>query len=158
MIRSRYTEGMKTAAATIRTRQGLHLACSLIAAAMLVAMLVAQLYHFDDFDSVLALSSPVMDNSELKILAGLIVIVELLALPYLLGMYLSKLMFVTSSVAAIIASMFWFMTALVSAHSSDTGMVGGVISVPGGLLAFTASLLLIAMVGATLFYDARART
>ena len=85
-------------------------AIALVVAALLTIMLVAQLFSYEDFAVTLSALMPYNDNSLLTITAAAVVIAELLALPYLLGMYISTLMRVMSATLAAAVGVFWMFT------------------------------------------------
>lgn len=132
-------------------------AYALVATAMLIVMLVAQLFHYEDFASVLAVVVSVNDASLLAILAGCIVLAELLALPYLLGMYVSRLMRVISALLGFGMAGFWLFTSFTNAHAGNIGMFSSTLELPGGLLAAVWSIVLFSLVCKVIFADSRFR-
>lgn len=113
-----------------------------LAAAMTTAMLLAQLFSFENFASVLNLVLSYNDQPLIQVSAAAIVVVELLALPYLLGMKLSLLMRIVSAVFGGITVAFWLLTSLTNAHTENSALFGDTFTLPGGLLAVMWSLIL----------------
>lgn len=110
---------------------------------MIVTMLVAQLFHYEDFASTLAVVLPTHNQQLTEITAAAIVLAELLALPYLSGMYLSTLMrFLSASLGATV-SLFWLLIALTNAHATNSALLSTTIQLPGGLVAVVWALLLV---------------
>jgi len=117
---------------------------ALIVAVLLATILVTQLFGYEDFATTLAALIPFNDKSLLSLSAGVIVIAELLALPYLLRMYLSPLMRAVSGCLAAGVSIFWMFTAFTNSHASNCGLFSTTLELPGGILATAWSLLLFA--------------
>jgi hypothetical protein len=132
-------------------------AASYVAAAMFVVMLLAQLYAYEDFASVLSTVVPTNDSRAHQALAAAIVVAELVALPYLLRMYLSELMRVCSAAAALMVCGFWLITVLTNAHAQNIGVFSDVFSLPGGLLAAAWCFVLTGTVIAVVSADSRFR-
>lgn len=132
-------------------------ALSYIVAAMVTIMLLAQLYAYEDFASILAAVVSTNDSRAHQAIAAVIVVSELVALPYLLRMYLSRLMRVVSAIAALGVSGFWLITALTNAHAQNIGLFADAVSLPGGLLAALWCLMLIGTVIAVVAADSRFR-
>lgn len=115
-----------------------------VVAGMFVIMLMTQLFGYEDFSTILGVLLPMNDAPTLHVVAAAIVIIELLALPYLLGMYVSKLMYILSGVLAASGAMFWLFTSLTNSHASNSGLFSTTLEVPGGLLAAAWALALFA--------------
>jgi hypothetical protein len=124
---------------------------------MLVIMLVTQLYGYEEFAAVLAGVLPSNDSRAHQALAAVIVVTELMALPYLLRMLMSRLLRVLSASLAFLVSGFWLLSALTNAHAQNSGLFAGTISLPGGLLAAFWSLGLTGLVVAVIIADSRFR-
>jgi hypothetical protein len=124
---------------------------------MVVIMLTAQLFGYEDFATILSSVVQTSDASLLTILAGLIVIGELTALPYLLRMYMSLLLRLGSALSAIIVAGFWLLTAFTNAHASNSGLFSSTLELSGGLLAALWSTVLFGMICAVIFADSRFR-
>ncbi len=108
-------------------------------ACLTIIMLVAQLFTFED-------TAPLIESFGLgggepfaKVLAGCIVIAELLALPFLLRMRLSPLMRMVSMVSGWVAALWWVYIALFSLAAgtsiANVGFFGVVVNIPSGILA-----------------------
>ena len=119
-------------------------AAALIVAGMVIVMLLAQLYGYEDFAITLGAILPFNDNALLNVIAATVVIIELLALPYLLGMYLSKLMRVLCACFAASVSVFWLFASFTNSHASNSGLFSTTFELSGGILATAWSLLLFA--------------
>ena len=117
---------------------------ALVVAGMMVAMLLAQLYGYEDFAVTLGGLLPINDAATLSVIAAIIVIVELLSLPYLLGMYVSKLMRIACGFLATSASLFWLFTSLTNAHANNSVLFSTALELPGGIFATAWSLAIFA--------------
>ena len=130
---------------------------ALIGASMLVAMLAAQLFAYEDFAVVLSAIMPESDTRLHTVMASCIVFAELFALPYLLGMYLSKLMRLVSALLGFFIAGFWLFASLTNAHAGNSGLFSATFDVPGGLIAATWSIVLFGLICKVLFADSRFR-
>lgn len=131
---------------------------STIAAAMIAGMLLAQLFSFEDFAVTLGAVLPFNDMVATKVLAAGIVVVELLALPYLLSMYLSMLMRITCAFATEATALFWLMIALTNAHAQNSALFSTAINVSGGIIAALWAFILSTLIAATIYGDTRDRS
>jgi hypothetical protein len=132
-------------------------ASALVAAVMITVMLLAQLFEYEDFIVILGALLPVNDAASVKVIAALIIVTELLALPFLLNMYLSKLMRVLSAVMAMGVATFWLFTALTNAHANNSGMFSTTIELQGGLVAAMWALILFGTVAVLVRDETRSR-
>ena len=130
---------------------------SIIAAVMLVVMLVGQLYGFDDFAIELAVLLPSTSSALPDITAALIVLGELLALPYLLGMYLSRLMRALSGLSAAIIGFYWLFIAFTNAHEGNSALLASSVILPGGIVAASWAFALTCAIVAVIAADSRFR-
>lgn len=90
-----------------RTTQ-IHQYISYCLSALLVGMLVLQLYTFDEMADIFAVLLPATISPQFAVvLPALIVIVELAALSYALPLYLSRLARLVTRIATIIVPIFW---------------------------------------------------
>lgn len=151
----RYNEGMSVQANYGAPRTATGKVASLTAAAMLVSMLLAQLFNYEDFAVTLGAVLPFNDIVGTKVVAASIVVLELLALPYLLSMYLSVLMRVTCALAAAAVALFWLLIAFTNAHASNSAFFSTTIDIPGGVIAATWALVLSGLVTVTVYGDTR---
>lgn len=151
----RYNEGMSVQANYGAPRTASAKVASLTAAAMLVCMLLAQLFNYEDFAVTLGTVLPFNDIVGTKVLAASIVALELLALPYLLSMYLSALMRVTCALAAAAVALFWLMIAFTNAHASNSAFFSTTIDLPGGIIAALWAVVLSGLIAATIYGDTR---
>ncbi len=127
------------------------------AACMVVLMLIAQLFGYEDFANILSSVVQTNDSNLLTVTAGLLVIGELVALPYLLRMYLSLLMRVVSALCGFVVSGFWLLTSLTNAHVSNSGIFSSSLELPGGVFAAIWSAVMFGLVCAVIFADSRFR-
>lgn len=114
-----------------------------MAAGMMIVMLLAQLYGYEAFANILRDVLPSHDATQATIAAGMIVIVELLSLPYLIEMRLSALMRRVSIVFGLAIGGFWLLMPLTSAHAENSGLFSDTLELPGGVLALLWSLVLV---------------
>ena len=124
---------------------------------MLVVMLVAQLYSFEDFAPLLGQNMQGDDVVISYVAAALLVIAELFSLPYLLGMYISRFLRYTSAGLALGVSVYWLFTAFTNSHAVNTGLFSSTFVVSGGILAAAWAGLLVFLVVATVAADTRFR-
>ena len=136
-------------------RSNLYTGASVASAIMIVSMLVAQLYGYESFASTLLVVLPPTSVANMTLIAALIVLVELLALPYLLNMRLSYLMRILSAGCSISIALFWLMVALTNTHASNVAFFSDTVHFHGGVLAFVWSVFLIIAVGVTMQSDIR---
>lgn len=132
-------------------------AAAWICAGLLVAMLVAQLFSYEDFPSKLDVLLPINDQPTIKLLAAVIVIAELFALPYLLGMYVATLMRVVSALAAVFAAGFWLIMSLTNAHAANSGLFSTTVDLPGGIFAALLSFVVFGMLAKVIYSDSKFR-
>lgn len=118
-------------------------------AVLFVVLAVLQLASFEKLPIILT-TLWVLDDKEAGLLvAALIAVAEVFALPYLLGMQLSKAMRGFSGVLAFVAAGYWlaigWRTAMASVMHTDTGLGGTYLRVPGGawLLWFSIGILIL---------------
>ncbi|MGK2896494.1 MAG: hypothetical protein ACSLEY_02755 [Candidatus Saccharimonadales bacterium] len=107
----------------------------LIIAISLLIVTLAQLFGFEDFYVTLAQFWGITLNSGAT-LAALIVVAEVFALPFLLGMKLSTAMRFLSAFLLLGVAVYWGVSALKSTYELDgvdTGLLGAEISVFGGI-------------------------
>ena len=122
---------------------------------MVTLMLLAQLYGFEDFSTVLTGVLRFDDRPLISAIAAGVVLLELLALPYLLSMYLSPLMRIVSAVAGAAVGLMWFFIAFTNAHASNVGLFSASPEVSGGIMAAVWSSLLAGLITWVLYVDAR---
>ncbi len=128
-----------------------------VCAFIFLTMLLAQLYKYEDFASVLSIVLPVNNQQLSVILAGAIAFAELLAFPYLLGMYVSKLMRALSGLFATLAAVFWLLTTLTNAHASNSAILSTALSLPGGIVSLLWAVLLATTLTYVIVQDSRFR-
>jgi len=132
-------------------------AAAWVCAGMLTVMLVAQLFSYEDFPSVLNIVLPINEQPLIHLTAALAVIAELLALPYLLGMYLSKLTRGVSGLFAVLAASFWLIVSLTNAHAANSGLFSTTFELPGGLLAAIWTFVLFGTLATVVYADTKFR-
>ena len=102
-------------------------------AAVLIVMVIAQLFKFETFPDVIAATGV---PGESLVWAAMIVICEVLALPFLLAMRLSPAMRMVSMVSGWIVVAMWLKISLWVNFSSGTvengGLLGDTIALPAG--------------------------
>lgn len=130
---------------------------ALICAAVITVMLVAQLFGYEDFWSALSVIMPITDQHIVEIVAAALVMVELLSLPYLLGMYISRLMRVVSVLAGMGTCGFWLIMTLTNAHASNSALLSTTVDIPGGVLAVLWSTVLMGLFLRVFISDTRFR-
>ena len=128
---------------------------SWIVAGMLLVMLLSQLYGYEAFAALLFDIVPFHDSTQTIIFAAFIVTLELLALPYLLEMRLSKLMRFCSAVSGLLVGLFWLFMSLTSAHAANSALFSDTIEVPGGIIAAVWSLILVSCMISVLYLNSR---
>lgn len=106
----------------------------LLLAGFFVVLVVGQLFTFEDFPAVLAAFNLPGGESWTVIYAASIATLEVLALPFLLGLRLSKAMRVVSMVCGWLAIAFWFVISIYGSVGSvaNSGLLGATITLPAG--------------------------
>jgi len=120
-------------------------------------MLTAQLFGYEDLAVILGTLLPFDGRAMDYVVASGLVITELLSLPYLLRMYISRLMRIVSAAAAAIVAGFWLLTSLTGAHALNSGLFSTTLELPGGLLAVFWSLVLSGLIAPVIVADSRFR-
>ena len=135
----RYTKYMtKFAAVTPSPKMKSHYVryVALAYAVVLVIMAVSQLFKFEEFFPLLASFGLGGGERTAQILASVLVVAEVFALPYLLRMYLSPLFRIVSMLLGWLVVLLWaylILTVLGSVNSvTDAGYLGTAIEVPFG--------------------------
>jgi len=117
---------------------------SLLYATIIIILLVAQLFTFEDFPALLAALG--LPGGEMcgHITAVVLVIFELLALPFLLRMYLSPAFRIVSMIAGwLTAGTLLFLTIWESGgHTSNSILLGATVPLPTGAWNICMSLAL----------------
>lgn len=123
---------------------------SILAAAILIIMVVTQLFTFEDFPSVLAMLGFPGGNFTAKVLATVLVISEVFALPFLLAMPLSPLFRVASMILGWFAAVAWLKISLwenlVVHGSSGSSIFGATLPMPIGWWSVFFSLALFVLI------------
>lgn len=108
---------------------------SVLLAAFLVIMIVAQLFTFEDFPAVLGAMWLPGSEAWMPVYAGVIVTLEVLALPFLLGMRLSVAMRVLSIVFGWLVIAKWLVICVGNILVGDvvnSGLLGATVILPVG--------------------------
>jgi hypothetical protein len=109
---------------------------SLTFAAILILMVVAQLFKFETFPDIILDMGLTDDGGFASVYAALIVSLEVAAIPFLLGMMLSPAMRVLSMVAGWIVVAVWFVSNLrmsISSHEYvSSGLLGDTVTLSAG--------------------------
>lgn len=130
---------------------------ALVATAMLVAMLVAQLFGYEDLPAILSNLTVSNDSRLFTVMAAVVVLAELLALPYLLGMYISKLLRVVSAAVGFGIASFWLLLSLTNAHVENSGLFSTTLELPGGIVSTLWTFVLFSCICRVIFADSRFR-
>ncbi len=131
--------------------------CSLYVAFFLVLMAVAQLFAFEEMPEVIASWGLVTSGSALLV-AAVLVVLEVAAIPALLGMKLVPKVRLVSSIAGWTVLLIWLGVALWLAVTAmpgvNSGMFGSMVHLPPGwwMVSFVALLLTMRVVAS---YNAR---
>ncbi len=128
-----------------------------VAAIMLVVMSLAQLYSFEDQPTILGALLPFNDQPLAAVVATLVVLAQILALPYLLGMYISRFMRVLCIAACGFVCSLWLLLAFTNAHAENSGLFSTTLDVGGGILAALWSLVLFVCFARVAFADSKFR-
>lgn len=99
-------------------------------AAIYIVMIVAQLFHFEKVPAIYsAYGLPG------EIIASLVVVIQVAALPFLLMLRTSPLMRRVSAIAALLAPTWWWLWGIWLTFNSgyQTGLLGSIIEAPVGL-------------------------
>jgi len=122
---------------------------SLLLAAIITVMAVAQLFTFERFGEVIVGMGLPVSATWGQVIAAFIVTLEVLALPFLLFMRLSHLMRVISVVSGWLVVKAWFILSIwvniVTPASSNTGLLGATVPVAVGwwMVFFTLGLVIL---------------
>jgi len=103
-------------------------------AAVYICFAVLQLITFEKLPGALAVALPVGMAEKTHILAAILVVSEVYALPFLLGMQLSFAMRILSAVFAYIVALVIVLIGYITFTSPipNTGLGGGYVPIPGG--------------------------
>lgn len=108
---------------------------SLLLAALLVGITVAQLFTFEDFPAVLEAMWLPIPAALMPAVAAVIVTCEVFALPFLLGLKLSPAMRIASMVAGWLVVVIWAKLSLGNAltgYGGNSGLLGATVELPAG--------------------------
>lgn len=126
---------------------------SLLTAAVLIGMILAQLFTFENFPAVIATLWLPGGEVTAKALAAIVVIAEVFALPFLLSMRLSPLFRFVSMGLGWAVGILWFVLALwenmMAGTISNTGILGATVPLPVGWWNVFFSLALGVLIGWT---------
>jgi hypothetical protein len=107
----------------------------LMLAGFFVIMVVGQLFTFEDFPGVMMAMGLPAGETLAALYAGIVVTLEVLALPFLLGLRLSVAMRVVSMVVGWLVVGVWLgISLLVNLNSAggDSGLLGATVPLPAG--------------------------
>lgn len=123
---------------------------SLVLAALFVLMATSQLFKYESFPGVLSGYWLLGDEASVRLLAAILVITEVFALPFLLRMRAGPLMRLTSLACAWIAATIWLVLSIwaVTATNalSNSGLLGATVRTPAGVLELIFALVLVGLV------------
>lgn len=119
---------------------------ALLFAILLIIMAVGQLYEFEKFIPLIESFGMIGDHRGATLIAGLVVVSEVLALPFLLRMQVSPLMRVFSMVLGWIAVAIWiginiWLSVTINAVT-NVGLFGTKVDIPAGWWAVCYSIAL----------------
>ena len=118
-------------------------------AAILVVLLVAQLFTYEDFPSIIASFWLTDSLASSHLLAALIIVAELFAIPFLLRMKLSVAMRWLSTGLGWLVAGFWLFIGIwlsVTVHAvTNTGLLGSAIELAPGPWLIVKGLFLVAL-------------
>lgn len=136
-------------------------ALMVVYAALLVVMATLQLFAFDEFLQLFESFNLTTHVGLAYGFATLIVIMEVFALPYLLGARLSPLMRVKSIASGPLVAILWLWLSLRLGLSTDTvaniGIFGTKVELSAGLGAILVSTFLCALSGVIVWHEIRRR-
>jgi len=98
-------------------------------------MVVAQLFTFEDFPNLLGTMWMSISDAWLPVVASVLVILEVFALPFLLGLRLSAVMRVVSMISGWVVIAVWFAISfgsIVTNTQTDSALLGATVSLPTG--------------------------
>lgn len=135
-------------------KQKLFLANTWVLAFILCLMAVAQLLDFEEFANIV-FEYGVSGQAGSVALAVCIIGLEIFALPYLLGLKLSRLASELSSLFVVLAPLAWVILIGQEVVSGDkisiSGLLGGYVDIPVGVASFAMVIILFAMALWSLF-------
>lgn len=109
---------------------------SIALAGIITLMAVAQLFKFEEFPRVIEETWLPVGGDMSLLWAAFIVILEVLALPFLLAMYLSKAMRITSMVAGWLIAVVWLKITIweniSGSITANSGLLGATLPLPVG--------------------------
>ena len=124
---------------------------SLLAAAFLIILAVSQLFKYESFSDELSTALPGISATSSHMLAALLVIGEIFALPFLLGMLLSPAMRVVSMLLGWLVTATWLSIAVQGALSGNSavraGLFGATVSLPAGWWAVGVFVVVAGLIG-----------
>ncbi|WP_432713381.1 hypothetical protein [Pedobacter sp.] len=124
---------------------------ALLLAGLLTVMVVAQLFKFEEMIPLVESFGLGGGESQATILVSVLVIAQVFALPFLLRMYVSPLMRVTSMVLGWVAATLWLYM-MVGVYMTvnavgDSGFLGTTVTVPFGWWSVAFAVLLVGLAG-----------
>ena len=125
---------------------------AILVASIFIAMALAQLFSFTRFSSVIYdMWLPMVDAVTASLLAALVVIAEVFAVPFLLGMRLSPAMRAVSMGLGWLVTLWWIATLLwqniMGSAPNSSGLLGATVALPVGWWSVCFMLGLAVLVG-----------
>ncbi len=130
------------------------------AAFVIVVMLTLQLFGYDMMTDILGVLLPAGWVRSLPVILAVIVVIELLSLPYFLPIALSKLARIFAWIFAWLVPLVWLgvmFIALDSVEQATVPLFGNHVDIPLGLPSVSMMFLLLAVVGTLTSLDIKAR-
>ena len=126
-------------------------AASVYVAFFFVVAATAQLFAFENFPQVIESYGTPFDNGYASLMAAIIVILEVFAIPSLLWMKMSPLMRVVSATSGWLVLLYWLFVGIwqgsVDYHIANAGLFGAEVIVPQGWWLVSYCLILLILLG-----------
>ena len=135
--RKRYTKSMFHVIATYARRErALTISLGTSLAVLYLLLVVLQLVSFEELPTIIDHLWALTDKELGAVIAACVAISEVFALPYLLGMQLSRAMRALTGLFAFIAASYWYAIGWRTAYGAvllaDTGLGGTYLRIPAG--------------------------
>jgi hypothetical protein len=109
---------------------------AMLLAGVFVLLAVGQLFSFEDFPAVIETwHLPSVGPAAAVLLAAIVVVLEVLAIPFLLRMRLSPAMRLVSMVSGWLAGVWWLLVAIwqnTTGAAASVGLLGATVQLPAG--------------------------
>lgn len=119
---------------------------------MLVVMLVCQLFTFESFPALLSTLTGLGEPYAL-VLAAKIVVLELLAIPFLLEMKLSMLFRAVSAFSGVFVAYMWLLLSVLTPSVPESGVFGATLMLGGGVVPICWTVLLAGLLTYVLYHS-----